>query len=62
MDEDGAGWVNAGGIANRLRNAYPDFDPALLRLRETVGPDPGDGTVSRWRPARAGAMRVRDRA
>ncbi|HEY0103768.1 MAG TPA: NYN domain-containing protein, partial [Brevundimonas sp.] len=26
MDEDGDGWVNAGGIANRLRNAYPDFD------------------------------------
>jgi hypothetical protein len=26
MDEDGDGWVNVGGIGNRLRNAYPDFD------------------------------------
>jgi len=26
MDEDGDGWVNIGGIGNRLRNAYPDFD------------------------------------
>ena len=26
MDEDGDGWVSVGGIGNRLRNAYPDFD------------------------------------
>ena len=26
MDEDGDGWVAVGGIGNRLRNAYPDFD------------------------------------
>ena len=26
MDEDGDGWVNIGGVANRLRNTYPDFD------------------------------------
>lgn len=26
MDDDGDGWVNIGGAANRLRNAYPDFD------------------------------------
>ena len=26
MDEDGDGWVPVGGIGNRLRNAYPDFD------------------------------------
>lgn len=26
MDEDGDGWVNIGGIGNRLRNAYSDFD------------------------------------
>lgn len=26
MDEDGDGWVGIGGIGNRLRNAYPDFD------------------------------------
>lgn len=26
MDEDGDGWVLAGAIGNRLRNAYPDFD------------------------------------
>ena len=26
MDEDGDGWVNIGGVANRLRNTYSDFD------------------------------------
>lgn len=26
MDEDGDGWVGIGGVGNRLRNAYPDFD------------------------------------
>ena len=26
MDEDGDGWVGIGGIGNRLRNAWPDFD------------------------------------
>ena len=26
MEEDADGWVVMGGIGNRLRNAYPDFD------------------------------------
>jgi uncharacterized LabA/DUF88 family protein len=26
MDEEDDGWVSIGGIGNRLRNAYPDFD------------------------------------
>ena len=26
MDEDGDGWVSVGGLGDRLRNAYPDFD------------------------------------
>ncbi|HEY0599038.1 NYN domain-containing protein [Brevundimonas sp.] len=61
MDEDGDGWVNAGGIANRLRNAYPDFDqrsygcPKLSDLIRATGRfDVQTGT--------GGAMRVRDRA
>lgn len=61
MDEDGAGWVNAGGIANRLRNAYPDFDQRsygfaklsdLIRATGRFEVETGSG----------GAMRVRDRA
>ncbi|NJC40225.1 uncharacterized LabA/DUF88 family protein [Brevundimonas alba] len=61
MDEDGDGWVNAGGIANRLRNAYPDFDQRsygyaklsdLIRATGRFEVETGSG----------GAMRVRDRA
>jgi uncharacterized LabA/DUF88 family protein len=61
MDEDGDGWVNAGGIANRLRNAYPDFDQRsygyaklsdLIRATGRFDVETGSG----------GAMRVRDKA
>ena len=61
MDEDGDGWVNAGGIANRLRNAYPDFDQRtyghaklsdLIRATGRFDIETGSG----------GAMRVRDKA
>ncbi len=61
MDEDGDGWVAAGGIANRLRNAYPDFDQRsygyaklsdLIRATGRFEVETGTG----------GAMKVRDRA
>lgn len=61
MDEDGDGWVAAGGIANRLRNAYPDFDQRtyghaklsdLIRATGRFDIETGSG----------GAMRVRDKA
>ena len=61
MDEDGDGWVNIGGIGNRLRNAYPDFDQRtyghaklseLIRATGRFDVEAGAG----------GAMRVRVRA
>lgn len=61
MDEDGDGWVPIGGIGNRLRNAYPDFDQRsygfaklsdLIRATGRFEVEAGAG----------GAMRVRDRA
>ncbi|GAA0649358.1 NYN domain-containing protein [Brevundimonas lenta] len=61
MDEDGDGWVPAGGIANRLRNAYPDFDQRtygyaklsdLIRATGRFDVETGTG----------GAMRIRDKA
>ena len=61
MEEDGDGWVTAGGIANRLRNAYPDFDQRtyghaklsdLIRATGRFEVETGSG----------GAMRVRDKA
>ena len=60
MDEDGDGWVNIGGIGNRLRNAYPDFDQRtyghaklseLIRATGRFDVETGAG----------GAMRVRVR-
>lgn len=61
MDEDGDGWVTVGGIGNRLRNAYPDFDQRtyghaklsdLIRATGRFEVQTGSG----------GAMRVRDKA
>jgi len=61
MDEDGDGWVTVGGIGNRLRNAYPDFDQRsyghaklsdLIRATGRFDVQTGQG----------GAMRVRDKA
>ncbi len=61
MDEDGDGWVTVGGIGNRLRNAYPDFDQRtyghaklsdLIRATGRFEVQTGAG----------GAMRVRDKA
>lgn len=60
MDEDGDGWVGIGGIGNRLRNAYPDFDQRsyghaklsdLIRATGAFDVEVGAG----------GAMRVRRR-
>lgn len=60
MDEDGDGWVNIGGVANRLRNTYPDFDQRtygqaklsdLIRATGRFDVEAGAG----------GAMRVRVR-
>lgn len=61
MDEDGDGWVPIGGIGNRLRNTYPDFDQRtygyaklsdLIRASGRFDVEAGAG----------GAMRVRDKA
>lgn len=61
MDEDDDGWVSVGGIGNRLRNAYPDFDQRtyghaklsdLIRATGRFEVQAGSG----------GAMRIRDKA
>ncbi|CAN7301153.1 NYN domain-containing protein [Brevundimonas sp. LjRoot202] len=61
MDEDGDGWVNAGGIANRLRNAYPDFDQRSYGYAKLSDLIRGTGRFEVETSA-GGAMRVRDRA
>ena len=61
MDEDGAGWVNAGGIANRLRNAYPDFDQRSYGYAKLSDLIRATGRFEVETSA-GGAMRVRDRA
>lgn len=61
MDEDGAGWVNAGGIANRLRNAYPDFDQRSYGFAKLSDLIRATGRFEVETSA-GGAMRVRDRA
>ncbi len=61
MDEDGAGWVNAGGIANRLRNAYPDFDQSSYGYAKLSHLIRGTGRFE-VETSSGGAMKVRDRA
>ena len=61
MDEDGDGWVNAGGIANRLRNAYPDFDQRSYGYAKLSDLIRATGRFEVETSA-GGAMRVRDRA
>lgn len=61
MDEDGDGWVAVGGLGDRLRNAYPDFDqrsygyPKLSDLVRATG---------RFdvQTSSGGSMRIRDKA
>jgi hypothetical protein len=61
LDEDDDGWVAVGGIGDRLRNAYPDFDQRsyghaklsdLIRATGRFEVETGTG----------GAMRIRDKA
>jgi uncharacterized LabA/DUF88 family protein len=61
MDEDGDGWVNAGGIANRLRNAYPDFDQRSYGYAKLSDLIRATGRFE-VQTSTGGAMRVRDRA
>lgn len=61
MDEDGQGWVNAGGIANRLRNAYPDFDQRSYGYAKLSDLIRATGRFE-VETSSGGAMRVRDRA
>ena len=61
MDEDGDGWVNAGGIANRLRNAYPDFDQRSYGYAKLSDLIRATGRFE-VETSSGGAMRVRDRA
>ena len=61
MDEDGDGWVNAGGIANRLRNAYPDFDQRSYGHAKLSDLIRATGRFE-VQTASGGAMKVRDRA
>ena len=61
MDEDGDGWVLAGAIGNRLRNAYPDFDQrtyGYAKLSDLIRAT-GRFEVESKGP---GGMRIRDRA
>jgi uncharacterized LabA/DUF88 family protein len=60
MDEEG-GWVSMGGIANRLRNAYPDFDQRTYghaKLSDLIR------ATSRFevQTGKDGVMRIRDLA
>jgi len=61
MDEDEDGWVSVGGLGDRLRNAYPDFDQRtygfaklsdLIRATGRFDVQTGSG----------GSMRIRDKA
>lgn len=61
MDGDGDGWLSVGGLGDRLRNAYPDFDQRtygftklsdLIRATGRFDVQTGGG----------GPMRIRDKA
>ncbi|WP_339933805.1 NYN domain-containing protein [uncultured Brevundimonas sp.] len=61
MDEDGDGWVSFGGIGNRLRNAYPDFDQRTYGYAKLSDLIRATGRFEVQAGA-GGAMRVRDKA
>ena len=61
MDEDGDGWVAVGGIGNRLRNAYPDFDQRTYGFAKLSDLIRATGRFEVQTGA-GGAMRVRDKA
>lgn len=60
MDEDGDGWVSVGGLGDRLRNAYPDFDQRTYghaKLSDLIR------ATGRFEvQTGGGSMRIRDRA
>lgn len=61
MDEDGDGWVSVGGVGNRLRNAYPDFDQRTYGYTKLSDLIRGTGRFE-VETSSSGAMRIRDRA
>lgn len=60
MDEDGDGWVAVGGIGNRLRNAYPDFDQRTYGHAKLSDLIRATGRFDIQ--TRGGGMRIRDKA
>lgn len=62
MDEDGDGWVTVGGLGDRLRNAYPDFDQrsyGYVKLSDLIR---ATGRFEVQTGSTGGAMRIRDKA
>lgn len=62
MDEDGEGWVTVGGLGDRLRNAYPDFDQrsyGYVKLSDLIR---ATGRFEVQTGSTGGAMRIRDKA
>ncbi|GAA0770355.1 NYN domain-containing protein [Brevundimonas diminuta] len=61
MDEDGDGWVAVGGLGNRLRNAYPDFDQRTYGYAKLSDLIRGTGRFE-VQTSSSGVMRIRDLA
>ena len=61
MDEDGDGWVAVGGLGDRLRNAYPDFDQRTYGFAKLSDLVRATGRFE-VQTGTGGAMRVRDKA
>ena len=61
MDEDGDGWVAVGGIGNRLRNAYPDFDQRTYGHAKLSDLIRATGRFD-IQTSGGGGMRIRDKA
>ena len=61
MDEDGDGWVTVGGLGDRLRNAYPDFDQRTYGYAKLSDLVRATGRFE-VQTGTGGAMRVRDKA
>ena len=61
MDEDGDGWVAVGGLGDRLRNAYPDFDQRSYGYTKLSDLIRATGRFE-VQTSSGGAMRIRDKA
>jgi hypothetical protein len=61
MDEDGDGWVQVGGLGDRLRNAYPDFDQRTYGHAKLSDLIRATGRFD-VRTGSGGAMQIRDKA